>query len=127
MWQEQVGMLLAASIVRLFFCIYTVGIKVPGGLYVPNLVIGATFGRAFGIVMKHLYLTHPDLFFFSGCVSQDCVVPGVYAVIGAAAMLGGVTKLTGNNGIQQRERQFYCCCYCFPFFLQRSGIGGDYD
>ena len=42
-----------------------------------------------------MYQKHP--IFDNMCRSdQSCVEPGLYAMIGAAAALGGVTKMTGK-------------------------------
>ena len=38
----------------------------------------------------------------------DCVNPGLYAMIGAAAALGGVTKMTGDSWV----RSFIGCLSC---------------
>ena len=44
-----------------------------------------------------LHKAYPTLWIFSACppdTSVRCVSPGFYAVIGASAMLGGVTRMT---------------------------------
>ena len=66
-----------------FSCaLFLYGIAVPSGLFVPGLLIGGGIGRLVG---ECLYL--------SGGIGLRCD-PGVYALIGAAGMLGGVTRMT---------------------------------
>ena len=86
-----------ATVIRIIFTAYTVGVKVPAGLYIPNLATGATLGRAFGIFILYLHRTNPNFIFFWECPEDSCVEPGVYAVIGAVAVLGSVTKMTGGQ------------------------------
>ena len=57
------------------------GAYVPGGLFVPSIVAGGLFGRIIGIATKVVF---PDSIFIN---------PGVYSLLGAAAMLGGFTRL----------------------------------
>ena len=39
-----------------------------------------------------------DVGFFAECAGHDpCVTPGVYAIIGSAAMLSAVSRMTGRN------------------------------
>jgi H+/Cl- antiporter ClcA len=70
----------------LFFVSYislavlTYGIAVPSGLFVPSLLSGAAFGRLFGNVARKLY---PSLAYSN-----------TYALIGAAAVLGGMARMT---------------------------------
>jgi chloride channel 3/4/5 len=43
------------------------------------------------------YYTFPESIVFSACQGSDpteCIVPGVYAMISAAAALAGVTRMT---------------------------------
>jgi chloride channel 3/4/5 len=69
--------------------IITIGISLPAGIYVPSIAVGACFGRVFGIIVQHL---------FSGIVhcptDTPCINPGLYALVGAAATLAGVTRMT---------------------------------
>ena len=71
----------------LFFFFYislatiTYGIAVPSGLFVPSLLSGAAFGRLFGNIFYKLF---PDKVAFSN----------TYSLIGAAAVLGGMARMT---------------------------------
>lgn len=56
------------------------GIAIPSGLFVPSLLSGAAFGRLFGNLLHTLY---PNLAFSN-----------TYALVGAAAVLGGMARMT---------------------------------
>ena len=56
------------------------GAFVPGGLFVPSIVVGGMYGRVVGIFVEWLF---PSAY----------INPGVYALLGAASMLGGFTRL----------------------------------
>lgn len=62
----------------------TFGTLVPAGLFVPSLYIGGCVGRSMGILLK--------VAGFPG--AQGVVEPGIYAMVGAGAMLAGVSRLT---------------------------------
>lgn len=66
----------------------TLGIAVPAGLFVPCLTIGAILGRIAGL----LTIRADRKFNFMNC--NDCIHPGVYSLLGAVAVLGGVTRMT---------------------------------
>jgi chloride channel 3/4/5 len=52
-------------------------------------------GRIFGILMQNIQKSHPSLPIFSMCNPEiECVTPGTYALVGAAAVLAGVTRMT---------------------------------
>ena len=56
------------------------GIAVPSGLFVPSLLSGAAFGRLFGNLLHKI---HPRIAFSN-----------IYSLIGAAAVLGGMARMT---------------------------------
>nr|XP_013797696.1 PREDICTED: H(+)/Cl(-) exchange transporter 5 isoform X3 [Apteryx mantelli mantelli] len=91
MWQ-----LALALIMKVFITIFTFGMKVPSGLFIPSMAVGAIAGRLLGVGMEQLAFYHHDWVIFSGWCSQgaDCITPGLYAMVGAAACLGGVTRMT---------------------------------
>lgn len=68
-------------------------LQVPSGLFIPSMAIGAIAGRIVGIAVEQLAYYHHDWFIFKEwCeVGADCITPGLYAMVGAAACLGNVT------------------------------------
>lgn len=47
--------LLVATILRIGMVVVSYGSKVPAGIFVPSMAIGATFGRMIGIMVKALW------------------------------------------------------------------------
>ncbi|CAG0894404.1 unnamed protein product [Cyprideis torosa] len=89
--------LLAFSvIIKLIATVFTFGIKVPAGLFIPSLAMGAIIGRIVGVGMEQLAVAHPGLWIWGGECGPNsfCVTPGLYAMVGATAVLGGVTRMT---------------------------------
>jgi len=88
--------LLVAGLLKTILMVFTIGLKLPAGLFVPSLFTGACFGRLVGTLLKDFYDAYPHLAVFRECHHSpaQCVVPGVYAIIGAAAVLSGVTHMT---------------------------------
>jgi chloride channel 7 len=73
------GMLAAfCACVYLLAC-FTYGLSIPSGLFVPGILVGAAFGRLFALIIQS---------------TSHNVPPGNYALIGAAAVLGGMTRMT---------------------------------
>ncbi|ERN14339.1 putative chloride channel-like protein CLC-g isoform X1 [Amborella trichopoda] len=71
------------SILIFFFATYILGILsygivVPSGLFVPVILTGATYGRLVGILMG----------------SRSTLNHGLYAILGAASLLGGSMRMT---------------------------------
>ena len=72
---EYIGWLVYGTLVKLVLTIITFGCKVPSGIIIPALDAGAFFGRLIG----------------------QCTLgisPGIFAMVGAAAFLAGVSRMT---------------------------------
>lgn len=92
---SNIFLLIFAAILGFFLASITFGLQIPAGIILPSMAIGALFGRAVGIVMEIWVHNHPTFFPFASCEPDvPCVTPGTYAIIGAAAALGGVTRMT---------------------------------
>ncbi|KOS21559.1 putative chloride channel protein [Escovopsis weberi] len=90
-----VASLVFATALRIFLVIVSYGCKVPAGIFVPSMAVGATFGRAVGIVVQAVHEANPGSVFFSACKPDEpCITPGTYALLGAAAALSGIMHLT---------------------------------
>lgn len=76
-----VGSLIVFTVFYFGLACVTYGIAVPSGLFVPSLLLGAAFGRLYGQILQRML----DL-----SLSQA----GVYSLIGSAAMLGGMARMT---------------------------------
>lgn len=88
--------LAVAIILRTALLIVSYGARVPAGIFVPSLAIGALFGRFLGMVLSGIQEKWPELWLFSECsrTSGVCVDPGTFALIGAGALLSGVMHIT---------------------------------
>ncbi|CAD5234625.1 unnamed protein product [Bursaphelenchus xylophilus] len=65
-----------------FLSVWTYGLTIPGGIFIPLLLTGAAWGRLIGLGVESFV---PNL---AG------IDPGKYALAGAAAQLGGVVRMT---------------------------------
>ncbi|KAJ8077955.1 glycerol ethanol, ferric requiring protein [Marasmius tenuissimus] len=87
--------LFLATIIRMGLVVISYGCKVPAGIFVPSMAIGASFGRMVGIVVKAMYRAYPQSGIFAYCAPDvPCITPGTYAFLGAAAALSGVMRIT---------------------------------
>ncbi|KAF9897664.1 glycerol ethanol, ferric requiring protein, partial [Lobosporangium transversale] len=92
---RMVALLFMALIMRVATCTITYGAKVPAGIFVPSMAIGALFGRMLGLIVRAAQAAYPGFMLFSSCKPDvPCITPGTYAFLGAAAALGGVMRLT---------------------------------
>uniref|UniRef100_A0A673GL74 Chloride channel protein n=1 Tax=Sinocyclocheilus rhinocerous TaxID=307959 RepID=A0A673GL74_9TELE len=72
--------LLLFFVLYFFLSCWTYGVSVPSGLFVPSLLCGASLGRLVANVLKINF--HMQIY------------SGTFALIGAAAFLGGVVRMT---------------------------------
>ncbi|ETN45245.1 uncharacterized protein HMPREF1541_10122 [Cyphellophora europaea CBS 101466] len=87
--------LAVATCLRAFLVIVSYGCKVPAGIFVPSMAIGASFGRMVGILVQALHERFPDSGFFAACEPDvPCITPGTYAFLGAGAALSGIMHIT---------------------------------
>lgn len=91
------GMLIAVAMLKLVATAVSVGLRVPGGLIGPTLIMGAATGAALGMLGQSLY-------------AEPVSASGYYAMVGMVAMMGatlraplaalvGLLELTGNPHI----------------------------
>ncbi|XP_026208386.1 H(+)/Cl(-) exchange transporter 7 isoform X1 [Anabas testudineus] len=99
-----------------FLACWTYGLAVSAGVFIPSLLIGAAWGRLCGILLGQLSST--------GKIWAD---PGKYALIGAAAQLGGIVRMTLSLTVIMMEATGNVT-YGFPIMLvlMTAKIVGDY-
>ena len=88
------GIVFIYFVVYSVFACYTSGTFVASGLVVPTLVIGATFGRLFGLFLVHAFAKNTNIPGGSYFASESWMDPGVFALIGAGAFFGGISRMT---------------------------------
>uniref|UniRef100_A0A8C2U0P2 Chloride voltage-gated channel 7 n=1 Tax=Coturnix japonica TaxID=93934 RepID=A0A8C2U0P2_COTJA len=103
------------TLMYFFLACWTYGLTVSAGVFIPSLLIGAAWGRLFGISLS--YLT-------KGSIWAD---PGKYALMGAAAQLGGIVRMTLSLTVIMMEATGNVT-YGFPIMLvlMTAKIVGDY-
>jgi chloride channel 7 len=74
-------------VVYFFISIGTAGLSLAGGLFIPLIIIGACIGRIIGEVVKLCFPITGDP------TIVQVINPSIYAMIGAAAMIGGTLRL----------------------------------
>ena len=85
-----IGPLLLFVIPYFFLAAFTAGVMAPAGLFVPTLLAGAAYGRIWGHVLNTIA---------PGYVADS----GTYALIGAAAILGGMARMTISGTVIMLE------------------------
>ncbi|XP_074711371.1 chloride channel protein 1 [Strix uralensis] len=73
-------------LMKFWMSVIATTMPIPCGGFMPVFVLGAAFGRLIGEIMASLF---PNGIIFDGIVYQ--ILPGGYAVIGAAALTGAVS------------------------------------
>ncbi|XP_035849289.1 chloride channel protein 1-like isoform X2 [Sander lucioperca] len=78
--------LLLFLIMKFWMSAVATTMPIPSGAFMPVFILGAAFGRLVGEIMATLF---PHGIVFDGILYR--IIPGGYAVIGAAALTGAVT------------------------------------
>jgi chloride channel 3/4/5 len=73
-------LLFITALVRATLTTITFGLRIPAGVFIPTMVVGACVGRILGMIVAE--------------VSGQAVTPATYALIGAASTLSGVSRST---------------------------------
>mmetsp|Transcript_32133 Transcript_32133/g.95700 ORF Transcript_32133/g.95700 Transcript_32133/m.95700 type:complete len:420 (-) Transcript_32133:211-1470(-) len=121
------GELLVAGLLRFVQMTFTFGAGVPAGLFVPCLFTGACLGRVVGFGAHYINSLLP-------ADARVVVNPGVYAMVGAASVLGGVCRVTISLVVIMFELTdglqlvvpFMCACLISKF-VGDYFTGGIYD
>lgn len=88
---KELGSLLFAFVVKVVLTFITFGLKVPCGIYVPSMVVGALYGRLFSMTIKYVSMRFGWTFV---CNDGDhCVDVGIYAMIASGAFMAAVTRM----------------------------------
>ncbi len=102
--------LFGAALIKLLQMIVTFGAMCPAGLFIPSLYIGACFGRGIGHAMllldRNITLT-----------TNSMIEPGIYAMVGAAGMLAGVTRMTVSLVVIMFELTAGSASFIIPFMI----------
>ena len=104
-----ISLLVKALIVKSILPIATFGIRAPAGIFIPTMVVGALAGRITGIGVEWLY----QIFSLFEITQGD---PAIYAAVGAAAALAGVTRMTVSLAVIMFELTGSLKCL-IPFMI----------
>jgi len=85
--------LFAVAAIKLILTSFTFGAKIAAGLFIPSLCVGGAIGRGVGIAVQ-LATSDGSTFAMLCASSTRCILPSLYAIVGAAAVLAGVTRMT---------------------------------
>ena len=102
--------MLLSAVLGVLLAALTFGLQIPAGIILPTMAIGALYGRAMGMLVQAWQRNYPGAWFFTSCEPDvECITPGVFAIIGAASALGGVTRMTGILPFDRVERLLTLC------------------
>lgn len=84
--------IIATMLIKGALTVVTFGIKLPAGIFVPSLVVGACAGRIVGITMQTLMWRYPDNPMFAVCKGDAaCIVPGLKRYVLYSLILALIT------------------------------------
>ncbi|KAK6460571.1 putative voltage-gated chloride channel [Scheffersomyces coipomensis] len=104
----ELNSLLFAFIVKVVLTFVTFGLKLPCGIYVPSMVVGALYGRIFSLFIQYMNFKYnlsitdintstsgSIMKYICSADREDgrCVDSGIYSMISAGAFMAGVTRM----------------------------------
>ncbi|XP_011196441.2 H(+)/Cl(-) exchange transporter 7 [Zeugodacus cucurbitae] len=93
------------TLVYYFLACLTFGLNVSLGIFIPTGLVGAAWGRLVAMIIFYIF---PEATFLS---------PGKYALIGAAANLGGVLRMTISLSVILMETTGVETSFFFPLIV----------
>eukprot|EP01059_Diplonema_ambulator_P031154 TRINITY_DN5651_c0_g1_i2.p1 TRINITY_DN5651_c0_g1~~TRINITY_DN5651_c0_g1_i2.p1 ORF type:complete len:811 (+),score=105.75 TRINITY_DN5651_c0_g1_i2:120-2552(+) len=84
------GVLIVHFLLYFSFACYTAGMAISSGLLVPLILMGANMGRFIGHILVEATVDGNEVYL----LKHQWIDPGVFALIGSAAFVGGVSRLT---------------------------------
>jgi chloride channel 3/4/5 len=113
-----------AFLIKGILTIVSFGLKVPAGIYIPSMAVGALLGKFIGHIVEEIVFRYPNASLFSSCPESNisCVTPGVYALIGAGVTMCGVTRLPVTLSVILFELTGsldYMICFCNAIFVSK--------
>lgn len=112
-------------VVYYFLSCLTFGLNVSLGIFIPTVLVGAAWGRLVSMVLQHMCPTAVSVFvlasilrvFSTHIILQTFLHPGKYALIGAAAQMGGVLRMTISLTVILLETTGVDSTFAFPLII----------
>ncbi|KAI9593142.1 chloride channel [Syncephalis fuscata] len=99
---HMVQLLLWATITRIGFTIISYGCKVPAGIFVPSMAIGACFGRMVGIIVQSMQHVSLVVIMFELTGALDYILPTMIVAMVAKALI----RLYGLPFLDKEDHTF---------------------
>ncbi|KAI3650834.1 hypothetical protein MP228_004315 [Amoeboaphelidium protococcarum] len=105
-----VTLLMFTMLTRAFLSCLSYGLRIPAGVYLSTMIVGACVGRIMGMSVRNTveagqggWREYVDGDNTTLSAVTMIITPGTYALVGAASFLGGVSKLTVSVAVMMFE------------------------
>lgn len=115
--------LLLATIFRAGFVVLSYGCKVPAGIFIPSMAVGATFGRMVGIIVKAMYRYVVPLL---STPPFTTLFPSEHTLNGDGLPCANLTchasrqALTPSLVLQLHSRESYCLVFTYGVDISQA-------
>ncbi|KCV70905.1 hypothetical protein H696_01851 [Fonticula alba] len=96
-----IGRLIGAFFLKFALLAVSAGLRVPAGIFIPSLALGALFGRMVGTLLGYWAINDPTSLAFHRCAVSgiasfpaSCVSLSMYAIAGAAGFMASTSRIT---------------------------------